>query len=142
MNKLMYALQVCIFMNEIIVLLGDVQNKDIKLHLTLSGRAGSKIMYELYERICLDDPDILEEIIVHGQMDVNFVTCIPVVLMLRPLTDDAVPTLLNAKENNRLLDMIFGILKKVKTVQNFDTEQSCQIRVQVAASAPSNQRKF
>lgn len=134
----------CIFFIEIIVLLGDVQNKDIKLHLTLSGHAGSQIEHELYQRICLDDPDILEEIIFHGQMDVNFVTVGPVVLMLRPLTDDAVPTLLNARKNNRLLDMIFGILKKAITVQKFDTDKSSQIRVQVyyALSGPSNQRKF
>ncbi|XP_065942164.1 uncharacterized protein [Magallana gigas] len=119
---------------------GDVQNKDIKVHLSLSGRAGSQIERELIHRIGSDVPDFLEEIIAHGQMDVLYVTADPVVLQLRPLTDDAVHTLLNAKENKRLLNMIFGILKTAITVQQFDTEKSCQIRVQVyyANSGPSN----
>lgn len=140
----MYALQICAFLHEILVLLGDVQNKDIKIHLSLSGRAGSQIEHELFQRIRSDVPDILEEIISHGQMDVLYVTADPVVLQLRPLTDDAVHTLLNAKENKRLLDMIFGILKTAITVQQFDTEKSNQIRVQVyyANSGPSNPSKF
>lgn len=133
----------CIF-NEILALLGDVQNKDIKVHLSLSGRAGSQIERELIHRIRLDVPDILEEIIAHGQMDVLYVTAEPMVLQLRPLTDDAVHTLLNAKENKRLLNMVFGILKTAITVQQFDTEKSCQIRVQVyyAHSGPSNLSRF
>lgn len=110
----------------------------------MSGRAGSQIERELIPRICSDVPDILEEIIAHGQMDVLYVTTNPVVLQLTPLTDDAVHTLLNAKENKRLLNMIFGILKTAITVQQFDTEKSCQIRVQVyyANSGPSNLSRF
>lgn len=64
-------------------------------------------------------------------MDVANITDNPAVLQLKPLTDDAVHTLLNAKANNRLLKMVLGILKTPKTYKRFDTEQFCQIRVQV-----------
>lgn len=112
-------------------LLGDVQNKDIKVHLSVSGRAGSKIEHELFQRISSDDPDILGEVISHGQMDVDYVTDDPVVLQLKPLTDDAVHALLNAKANNRLLKMVLGILKTPKIDKQLDIEKYCQIRVQV-----------
>lgn len=125
-------------------LLGDIQNKDIKVHLSVSGRAGSQIEHKLFQRIRSDDPDILEEIISQGQMDVDYVTNDPVVLQLRPLTDDAVNTLLNAKENNRLLKMIFGILKTAKIDNQLDTEKSCQIRMQIhyAKSEASTLSKY
>lgn len=112
-------------------LLGTVQNEDIKVHLSVSGGTGSQIEHELIQRIRSDDPDILEEILSHGQMDVEYVFDGSVVLQLRPVTDDAVQTLLNAKENNRLLEMIFGILKKARLDKKFDSEKSCQIRVQI-----------
>lgn len=126
------------------VLLGDVQNKDIKVHLTVSGRAGSEIEHELFRRIRSDDPHILGEVISHGQMDVHYVTDDPVVLQLKPLTDDAVHTLLNVKANNRLLKMVFGILKTTKTDKQFDIEKYCPIRVQVfyAESKASTLSKY
>lgn len=123
------------------VLLGDVQNRDIQVHLSVSGRAGSEIEHELFRRIRSDDPHILGEVISHGQMDVHYVTDDPVVLQLKPLTDDAVHTLLNVKANNRLLKMVFGILK---TTKQFDIEQYCPIRVQVyyAESKASTLSKY
>lgn len=123
------------------VVLGEIQNKNINVHVSVSGQPGSQIEHELIQRIRLDDPSILEEVISHGQMDVEYVTDGSVVLQLRPVTDDAVKTLLNAKENNRLLEMIFGIMKKAKMHQTFD--KSCQIRVQIyyAKSAVSMSSK-
>lgn len=64
-------------------------------------------------------------------MDVYYVIDDFVVLQLKLLIDDVVYILLNVKVNNRLLKMVFGILKIIKIDKQFDIEKYCLIRVQV-----------
>lgn len=64
-------------------------------------------------------------------MDSLRVTEGSVIIQLRPVTDDAAQTLLNARENNRLLEMILEILRKVDVARTLNIERTVQIRVQV-----------
>lgn len=66
-----------------------------------------------------------------GQMDSLRVTEGSVIIQLRPVTDDAAQTLLNAKENNILYEMILEILRKVDVARTLNIERTVQIRVQV-----------
>lgn len=77
------------------------------------------------------DTEILGETLSRGQMDIDDVFSGSVVIRLRPVTDDAVQNLLNAKENNKLIQMIFGMLQKVDIAKLIGTTKSLQIKIQV-----------
>lgn len=106
-----------------------MKKEPIQVKLTIPGR--EEIEQDLVQCISSRNADILETAISCGQMDISEATKGSVVLQLRPVTDDAVQTLLNAKENNRLLDMILEMLKKVDNAKVMDYERPLQIRVQV-----------
>lgn len=106
-----------------------MKNEPIQVKLTIPGR--KEIEQDLVQCISSRNADILETAISCGQMDISEATKGSVVLQLRPVTDDAVQTLLNAIENNRLLDMILEMVKKVDKAKVMDYERPLQIRVQV-----------
>lgn len=106
-----------------------MKNKPIQVKLSIPGR--KEIEQDLVQCISSHNADILETAISCGQMDISEATKGSVVLQLRPVTDDAVQTLLNANENNKLFDMILKMLKKVDKAKVLDYERSLQIRVQV-----------
>lgn len=106
-----------------------MENEPIQVKLTIPGR--KEIEQDLVQCISSRNADILETVISCGQMDISEATNGSVVLQLRPVTDDAVQTLLNAIENNRLLDMILEMVKKVEKAKVMDYERPLQIRVQV-----------
>lgn len=76
----------------------------------------------------------------HGQMITEDIYRGSIVLYLRPITDDAVQTLLNAKCNNKLLEMIFGILKKV-SIENIDDGEPLKIKVQIQYAKSSKEKQ-
>lgn len=109
--------------------LGDVQNLPLELQISMPG--WTQIEQSLIDSFRSSNADISEATISIGQMDSSRVTESPVIIQLRPVTDDAVQTLLNAKENNILFEMILGILRKVDIARKLDNERPLQFRVQV-----------
>lgn len=109
--------------------LGDVQNLPLELKISMPGFL--QIEQSLIDSFRSSNADISEAAISIGQMDSSRVTEGSVIIQLRPVTDDAAQTLLNAKENNRLYEMILGILRKVDIARKLDNEMPLQIRVQV-----------
>lgn len=98
--------------------------------MTVQGRSGGQVEQALYEHFNSSSDEIVEETISRGQMDIDAVSPGSVILQLRPVTENAVKTLLNAKDNNRLFEMIFEILKKVNISKWMD-EEPLKIRIQV-----------
>lgn len=111
--------------------LDEVSNESIVVRMEVDGRAGTQLEYDLYQNINSDNTEILEDSISHGQMEIKSVCLGSVVLQLRPLTDQAVQTLINAKDNNRLLEMIVGMLKKVNIGQNMNSTEPMTINLRV-----------
>lgn len=72
-----------------------------------------------------------------GLMNIENVFSGSVVLQLRPLTDQAVKTLLDAKKNNKLVDIIFGMLKKINIADKMDKSEPLEIQVQVCYASPA-----
>ena len=54
-----------------------------------------------------------------------------VVLQLRPVTEQAANKLLNAKENNRLLEMVLEMLEHTDIEKQVDVSKPLKIKVQV-----------
>lgn len=115
----------------IVMFLGDVPNEPIEVRLKVDGRAGTQVEEDLYQHINSPDTEILENTISLGQMEITKVSHGCVVLQLRPLTDKAVQNLLNAKENNSLLEMVLGIVKKVNSAHMLKSSESLTIKLQV-----------
>lgn len=109
--------------------LGDVQNMALDLKISIPGC--TQIEQSLIESFGSSNADISEAAISIGQMDSSRVTEGSVIIQLRPVTDDAAQTLLNAKKNNRLIEMILEILTKVDIARTLAIERAVQIRVQV-----------
>lgn len=108
---------------------GNVQNLPLELKISMPGC--EQIERSLFENFRSSNADISEVAISIGHMDSSRVTEGSVIIQLRPITDDAAQTLLNAKENNRLFEMILGILRKVDIARKLYNERPLQIRVQV-----------
>lgn len=111
--------------------LGDVPNGAIAIRMRVDGPVGVQVEHDLYQHINSSDTEILEDTISHGQMDILNVSLGSVVLQLRPLTDQAVKTLLNANDNNRLLELILGIVKKVNIAQILKSTEPLTLKLQV-----------
>lgn len=117
------------FFQKPVVFLGDVQNLPLDLQMSIPGC--TQIEQSLIESFGSSKSDISEAAISIGQMDSLRVTEGSVIIQLRPVTDDAAQTLLNARENSRLLEMILEILRKVDVARMLNIERTVQIRVQV-----------
>lgn len=98
----------------VLFFLDDPKDDPIELRLTVIGRATERMERDLFKQLESSDPGPWQLTIAYGHMDIENVSCGSVVLQLRPLTDHAVKTLLNARENNILVDIIFGMLKNIK----------------------------
>lgn len=112
----------------------DVQNELIEVKLTADhGSQGEQVLQNIHH-----STGISEESISCGQMYVEKVSKGSVVLQLRPVTDQAVKTLLNARENNRLVEMITGMLQKADIAKIMDGTMPFEITVQVKYAKPEN----
>lgn len=107
---------------------GHIQNKTILVQLTEEGHTESRIEQALYNES--SNTGILSEVMTH-QLDLETVSHGSVVLQLRPITDQAVQTLLNAKHNNKLVEMIYGMLKQVDIEKILNDTEPLKIRVNV-----------
>lgn len=110
--------------------------------MTAGGPTGPQVEEALHNYYYSSGTGILEETISYGQMDIMDISPGSVVLHLRPITDQAVKTLLNAKNNNRLSEMIFEMLKKVKIANLMDGIDPIEIKVQVFYTKPPKPSKF
>lgn len=123
------------FSYEKIIISDDVRNELLEVQLTVEGHDGSQVEQALQDTHT-SSTGILEEAISHGQMDIEEVFEGSVVLMLRPLTDQAVQTLLSARENNRLVEMIIGMLQKANIAEITDGTIPVEIKVQIKYAKP------
>ena len=73
----------------------------------------------------------MENAISHGEMYVDDIKPGSVVLQLRPVTEQAANKLLNAKENNRLLEMVLEMLEHIDLEKRVDVSKPLKIKVQV-----------
>lgn len=111
----------------------DVQNEPIAVQITVGGPIGEKIT-SIFSHLFKSSSfitKILDEFISHGQMDIVNVNSDLHTFYLRPVTDQAVQTLLNVNNNNRLLEMIIGMLKKVNIGEWFSDAQTLEIKLRV-----------
>lgn len=92
---------------------------------------------DLFKHFESSDPGPWQSTMVYGHMDIENVFSGSVVLQLRPLTDHAVKTLLDAKKNNKLVDIIFGMLKKINIADKMDESEPLEIQVQVCYARPA-----
>ena len=86
-----------------------------------------------------------EEAVSQGEMFIDEIKSGSVVLRLRPITDQAVQTLLDAKKNNnKLVHMILGILKQINIPEMLNDSGTLDINVQVcyASQEVLNQGKI
>lgn len=111
------------------------------MQLSIEDCSRAHVEENLFERIQSPGFGIQEETIVHGQMIAEDIYRGSIILHLRPVTDEAAQTLLNAKDNNKLLEMIFRILKKVKVEDIIDEEEPLKIKVQVQYAKSSKERQ-
>lgn len=118
--------------NDVIcILLDDVQNKSIELQITVDGACGAQVEHSLIHHINLSDPMILMQTLSHGQSVIGGVSSGSVIIQLRPITDQAVQNLLDAKNNNCLIEMIFGMLLHINVAKAMNTEGSLVVKVRV-----------
>lgn len=103
----------------------------------MEGPIGNQLEQALRRQIQSTDTGILEEAIAHGQMDITGVDSGSVVIQLKPVTDQAVQTLLNARENNRLVEMILGMLKRVNAPEVMQRTEPLEVKVQVSYASPA-----
>lgn len=80
--------------------------------------------------------DFMDEAISHWEMLIEDVKSGSVVLQLKPITDQAVQNLLNAKENNNLLHMVLGMLKQIDRFKLFGESQILKINVEICSTKP------
>lgn len=117
-----------------IIISDDVQNESIDLKLTADhGSQGEQALQNIH----LSSTGISEDSISCGQMYIEKISKGSVILQLRPVTDQAVKTLLNARENNRLVEMITGMLQKSNIAKIMDGTM-LEITVQVRYAKPGN----
>lgn len=109
----------------------DVLNKNIQLKLSVEGPTGAPKEHVLFQSINSHDTEVRVETINKGQMIFERANSGSIIIQLRPVTDHAVQTLLKAKENNRLLEIIIGMLENVKMDKMVHDTEQLQIRVQV-----------
>lgn len=117
--------------------LDDPKDDPIELRLTVKGRNAEGVERDLLQQFESSAPKPWQLTMAYGHMDIENVSCGSVVLQLRPLTDQAVKTLLNARENNRLVEMITGMLQKSNIAKIMDGTMF-EIKVQVRYAKPGN----
>lgn len=107
----------------------DAQNDPIDMEVTVYD-IDMELQSYLYE--CFRSSETFsEEVFTQGQMGVEQVSYGSIVIRLRPISDQAVQNLLNAKENNKLLEMIGGILKEAYIKKVTDKTTPMRVGIQV-----------
>lgn len=116
----------------------DAQNDPIEMQLTVYD---SDVEVEIYLYECFSSSETFsEEVFTQGQMGVEQVSHGSIVIRLRPISDQAVQNLLSAKENNKLLEMIGGILKQAYIKKVTDKTTPMRVRIQVIYSNSASKK--
>lgn len=112
------------------------------VQLAVGGPIGERITRIFFQNFNSSSyfTNILEEVISHGQMDIVDVNSNLLSFHLRPVTDRAVQTLLNVNNNNRLLEMIIGMLKKANIAELLSDAQPLEIKVRVFYADPAENK--
>lgn len=116
---------------KVLLILDDPKDDPIELRLTIKGRNAECMERDLFKQLESYDPGPWQLTMVYGHMDIENVSCGSVVLQLRPLTDHAIKTLLDAKKNNNLVEIVFGMLKNINIADKMDKTEPVEIKVQV-----------
>lgn len=124
---------------ELLFISDDPKDDRIELRITFKGRNAEQIERDLFQQLESSAPGLWQLIMAYGQMNIEKVSRGSLVLQLRPLTDQAVKTLLNAKENNKLVDIIFGMLKNIKIGDKIDGTEPLKIMVQICYASPAKE---
>lgn len=124
---------------ELLFISDDLKDDQIELQITVKGRNAEQIERDLFQQLESSAPGLWQLIMAYGQMNIEKVSRGSLVLQLRPLTDQAVKTLLNAKENNKLVYIIFGMLKNIKIVDKIDGTEPLKIMVQVCYASQAKE---
>lgn len=116
----------------------DAQNDPIEMKLTVYGidLESESYIYGLFS----SSETFSEEVFTQGQMGIEQVSHGSIVIRLRPISDQAVQHLLNAKENNKLLELIGGILKQAYIKKVTDKTTPMRVRVQVVYSNSASKK--
>lgn len=126
---------------EILFILENPKDDHIELRLKVEGYNADykRVERDLFQQLKSSVPGPWQLTMAYGHMNIENVSCGSVVLQLRPLTDQAVKTLLNAKKNNNLVDIIFGMLKNIKIADKIDGTEPLEIKVQVCYASAANE---
>lgn len=117
----------------------DPKDDQIELRITVKGRNAELIERDLFQQLESSASGLWRLFMAYGQMIIEKVLRGSLVLQLRPLTDQAVKTLLNAKENNKLVDIIFRMLKNITIAEKIDGTEQLKIMVQVCYASPAKE---
>lgn len=117
----------------------DPKDDQIELRITVKGRNAERIERDLFQQLESSASGLWQLFMAYGQMIIEKVSHGSLVLQLRPLTDQAVKTLLNAKENNKLVDIIFGMLNNIKFADKIDGTKPLKIMVQVCYASQTQE---
>lgn len=124
---------------EMLFISDDPKDDQIELRITVKGRNAELIERDLFQQLESSASGLWRLFMAYGQMIIEKVLRGSLVLQLRPLTDQAVKTLLNAKENNKLVDIIFRMLKNIKIAEKIDGTEQLKIMVQVCYASPAKE---
>lgn len=124
---------------ELLFISDDPKDNQIELRITVKGRNAERIERDLFQQLESSASGLWQLFMAYGQMIIEKVSHGSLVLQLRPLTDQAVKTLLNAKENNKLVDIIFGMLQNIKIADKIDGTEQLKIMVQVCYASPAKE---
>lgn len=124
---------------ELLFISDDPKDNQIELRITVKGRNAERIERDLFQQLESSVSGLWQLFMAYGQMIIEKVLRGSLVLQLRPLTDQAVKTLLNAKENNKLVDIIFGMLQNIKIADKIDGTEQLKIMVQVCYASPAKE---
>lgn len=124
---------------ELLFISDDPKDDQIELRITVKGRNAEQIERDLFQQLESSASGLWQLFMAYGQMIIEKVSHGSLVLQLRPLTDQAVKTLLNAKENNKLVDIIFGMLKNIKFADKIDGTKPLKIMVQVCYASQTQE---
>lgn len=124
---------------ELLFISDDPKDDQIELQIKVKGRNAEQIERDLFQQLESSAPGLWQLIMANGQMNIEKVSRGSLNLQLRPLTDQAVKTLLNAKENNKLVYIIFGMLKNIKIADKIDGTQPLKIMVHVCYASQAQE---
>lgn len=107
----------------------DVENKPVELQISVESSLSEN--ERLTAEFRASASEITETAISIGEMYVDGIKPGSVILLLRPVTEQAANELLNAKKNNRLLEMVLKMLEHTDLEKRVDVSKPLKIKVQV-----------